>query len=117
LTPQYENPKCQITYGLVLTKRIFARIPRYGQAGSASLATSGPLSLAPDAPRRYLGGPRVARGASGSGRADALGPLSPDTSKVAGMWNCFIKKIKQHLGFEDVATSGFDSVISHVHWV
>lgn len=29
----------------------------------------------------------------------------------------FHKKIKQHLGFEDVATSGFDSVISHVHWV
>jgi hypothetical protein len=27
------------------------------------------------------------------------------------------KTIKQHLGFEDVATSGFDSVISHVHWV
>ena len=22
-----------------------------------------------------------------------------------------------HLGFEDVATSGFDSVMSHVHWV
>ena len=29
----------------------------------------------------------------------------------------FHKTIKQHLGFEDVATSGFDSVISHVHWV
>lgn len=29
----------------------------------------------------------------------------------------FHKKTKQHLGFEDVATSGFDSVISHVHWV
>jgi hypothetical protein len=27
------------------------------------------------------------------------------------------KNTKQHLGFEDVATSGFDSVISHVHWV
>ena len=27
------------------------------------------------------------------------------------------KKIKQHLGFEDVATSGFDSVIAHLHWV
>jgi hypothetical protein len=27
------------------------------------------------------------------------------------------KKIKQHLGFEDVATSGFDSVMSHVYWV
>lgn len=24
---------------------------------------------------------------------------------------------KQHLGFEDVATSRFDSVMSHVHWV
>ena len=29
----------------------------------------------------------------------------------------FHKKIKQHLGFEDVATSGFDSVMSHLHWV
>lgn len=29
----------------------------------------------------------------------------------------FHKTVKQHLGFEDVATSGFDSVISHVHWV
>ena len=27
------------------------------------------------------------------------------------------KQTKQHLGFEDVATSGFDSVISPVHWV
>jgi hypothetical protein len=27
------------------------------------------------------------------------------------------KSVKQHLGFEDVATSGFDSVMSHVHWV
>lgn len=25
--------------------------------------------------------------------------------------------VKQHLGFEDVATSGFDSIIAHVHWV
>ena len=29
----------------------------------------------------------------------------------------FHKTVKQHLGFEDVATSGFDSVLSHVHWV
>ena len=29
----------------------------------------------------------------------------------------FHKQIKQHLGFEDVATSGFDSVMAHVHWV
>ena len=29
----------------------------------------------------------------------------------------FHKDVKQRLGFEDVATSGFDSVISHVHWV
>ena len=29
----------------------------------------------------------------------------------------FHKTVKQHLGFEDVATRGFDSVISHVHWV
>jgi hypothetical protein len=29
----------------------------------------------------------------------------------------FHKTVKQYLGFEDVATSGFDSVISHVHWV
>ena len=29
----------------------------------------------------------------------------------------FHKTTKQHLGFEDVATSGFGSVIAHVHWV
>ena len=29
----------------------------------------------------------------------------------------FHKNVKQHLGFEDVATSGFASVMSHVHWV
>jgi hypothetical protein len=29
----------------------------------------------------------------------------------------FHKSIKQHLGFEDVATHGFDAVLSHVHWV
>jgi hypothetical protein len=29
----------------------------------------------------------------------------------------FHKNVKQHLGFEDVATSGFDAVMSHVHWV
>jgi hypothetical protein len=29
----------------------------------------------------------------------------------------FHKAVKQHFGFEEVSTSGFDSVISHVHWV
>jgi DDE family transposase len=29
----------------------------------------------------------------------------------------FHQDIKQHLGFEAVATSGFDAVMSHVHWV
>jgi len=29
----------------------------------------------------------------------------------------FHKTVKQHLGFEEVATRGFDSVMSHVHWV
>ena len=29
----------------------------------------------------------------------------------------FHKTVKQPLGFEEVATSGFDSVMSHVHWV
>ena len=29
----------------------------------------------------------------------------------------FHKTVKQHLGFEDVATHGFASVMSHVHWV
>ena len=29
----------------------------------------------------------------------------------------FHKTVKQYLGFEDVATSGFDSVMAHVHWV
>jgi hypothetical protein len=29
----------------------------------------------------------------------------------------FHKTVKQQLGFEDVATSGFASVMSHVHWV
>ena len=27
------------------------------------------------------------------------------------------KSVKQHLGFEDVATHTFDAVVSHVHWV
>src|SRR5207342_3002145 len=29
----------------------------------------------------------------------------------------FHKCVKQNLGFEEVATHGFDSVMSHVHWV
>jgi len=29
----------------------------------------------------------------------------------------FHKSVKQNLGFEDVATHGFEAVISHVHWV
>ena len=29
----------------------------------------------------------------------------------------FHKDVKRHLGLEDVATSAFDSVQSHVHWV
>jgi hypothetical protein len=29
----------------------------------------------------------------------------------------FHKTVKMHLGFEDVAATSFDSVISHVHWV
>ena len=29
----------------------------------------------------------------------------------------FQKDVKGHLGFEDVATSGFDAVQAHVHWV
>jgi Transposase DDE domain len=29
----------------------------------------------------------------------------------------FHKTVKQHLGFEDVATHGFEAVMSHVHWV
>ena len=29
----------------------------------------------------------------------------------------FHKDVKMHLGFEDVSTSGFDSVESHVYWV
>ena len=29
----------------------------------------------------------------------------------------FHTSVKQHLGFEDVATHGFDAVMSHVHWV
>lgn len=29
----------------------------------------------------------------------------------------FHKSVKQNLGFEEVSTSGFDSVTSHVHWV
>jgi hypothetical protein len=29
----------------------------------------------------------------------------------------FHTEVKQRLGFEDVATSGCDAVLSHVHWV
>ena len=31
--------------------------------------------------------------------------------------NGIVRSVKQNLGFEDVATHGFDAVISHVHWV
>jgi Transposase DDE domain len=29
----------------------------------------------------------------------------------------FHKTVKQHVGFEDVATQGFEAVLAHVHWV
>ena len=29
----------------------------------------------------------------------------------------FHKCVKQNIGFEEVATHGFDAVVSHVHWV
>ena len=29
----------------------------------------------------------------------------------------FHQTVQQHLGFEEVPTSGFDAVMSHVHWV
>ena len=29
----------------------------------------------------------------------------------------FHKSVKQHLGFAEVATHGFDAVMAHVHWV
>ncbi len=37
--------------------------------------------------------------------------------RLRGAMELFHKTVKQHLGFEDVATSGFDSVMSHAHWV
>ena len=37
--------------------------------------------------------------------------------RLRGAIELFHKTVKQHLGFEDVAPHGCDSVMSHVHWV
>src|SRR5262249_51379130 len=37
--------------------------------------------------------------------------------RLRGAVELFHKDVKQRLGFDDVATTSFDSVISHVHWV
>jgi hypothetical protein len=37
--------------------------------------------------------------------------------RMRGAVELFHRCVKQHLGFEEVATHGFDAVMSHVHWV
>jgi hypothetical protein len=37
--------------------------------------------------------------------------------RLRGVGERWQKCVKQHLGFEEVATHGFDAVVSHVHWV
>ena len=60
---------------------------------------------------------------SRSGRYGPLKDKNPARPNHADFMACdynielFHKTVKQHLGFEDVATHGFDSVMSHVHWV
>ena len=48
-------------------------------------------------------------------RATARQRVSADRMRWAV--ELFPKSVKQHLGFAEVATQGFDAVMSHVHWV
>ena len=55
-----------------------------------------------------------------SGPLQDKNPARPNhTNFMACDYNIelFHKSVKQHLGFEEVATHGFDAVIAHVHWV
>ena len=61
----------------------------------------------PDGRRKYF--------ACNDGKATARQIVLGYRLRWAG--ELFHKDVKMHLGFEDVATSGFDSVQSHVHWV
>jgi hypothetical protein len=60
---------------------------------------------------------------SRSGRYSPVKDKNPARPNHADFMACdynielFHKTVKQQLGFEDVATHGFDSVMSHVHWV
>ena len=74
--------------------------------GKVQLVCSEPKKR-PDGRRKYL----ACNDASATARQIVVGYRLRWTVEL------FHKDIKQHLGFEDVATSGFDSVMSHVHWV
>ncbi len=77
---------------------------RYG--GQVQLVCSEPRKR-PDGRRKYF----ACNDMRGTARQIILG------YRLRWALELFHKTVKQHLGFEDVATSGFDSVISHVHWV
>jgi hypothetical protein len=63
------------------------------------------------------------RSLSRSGRYCPVQNKNPARPNHADFMACdynielFHKTVKQYLGFEEVATSGFDAVMSHVHWV
>src|SRR2546427_12903325 len=74
--------------------------------GKVQLVCSEPRKR-PDGRRKYL----ACNDMRGTARQIIIG------YRLRWAMELFHKTVKQHLGFEDVATSGFDSVMSHVHWV
>jgi hypothetical protein len=74
--------------------------------GQAQLVCSEPRKR-PDGRRKYL----ACNDVKATARQIVLG------YRLRWAVELFHKDVKQHLGFEDVATTSFDSVESHVHWV
>jgi hypothetical protein len=74
--------------------------------GQAQLVCSEPRKR-PDGRRKYL----ACNDVKATARQIVLG------YRLRWAVELFPKDVKQHLGFEDVATTSFDSVESHVHWV
>jgi hypothetical protein len=74
--------------------------------GQAQLVCSEPRKR-PDGRRKYL----ACNDVKATARQIVLG------YRLRWAVELFHKDVKQHLGFEEVATTSFDSVESHVHWV
>jgi hypothetical protein len=74
--------------------------------GQAQLVCSEPRKR-PDGRRKYL----ACNDVKATARQIVLG------YRLRWAVELFHKDVKQHLGFEDVATTSFNSVESHVHWV